>query len=100
MMQLLIPLALLAVVAAWWWFLNRASGHRMWSPIWLALSATAAATLFVISGGVGYRLSRHERFIAGTAWSGSVIWWEVSVGIVLVPVAVFFWRRGLRTKMD
>ena len=36
------------------------------------------------------------RFVAGTAWSDSIIWREVAVGIALIPLAVYFWRRAIR----
>jgi membrane protein implicated in regulation of membrane protease activity len=69
---------------------------RRRTPIFNALSFTAAAALFLVSGLIGYTLSRHDRFVAGTAWSPSVIWWQIAVGVVLLVVAAFFWRRGLQ----
>ena len=65
-------------------------------PLFNALSLTAAAVLFLTTGIMGYTLSRHDRFVAGTPWSESVIWWQVGVGVVLVPLAAYLWRRGLR----
>jgi hypothetical protein len=65
-------------------------------PLFNALSLTAAAALFLVTGLVGYTLNKHDRFVAGTAWSPSVIWWQVAVGAALLPLAVWFWRRGLR----
>lgn len=96
-MERLIPvLTVVAFLAAWWWFAYGRSGGRVWSPMWLAFTTTATAALFLISGSIGYILDRRARFVAGTAWSETVIWWEVGVGIALVPVAVYFWRRGFR----
>jgi len=66
------------------------------TPIFNALSFTAASTLFVVSGLCGYTLSRHDRFVAGTPWSPTVIWWQVWMGLAIVPLAAWFWRAGLR----
>ena len=94
---MVIPLlALVAFLAAWTWFLHKRSDRRMWSPLWLAFTTTAVAVLFIVSGSLGYILSKRARFGAGTAWSDTVLWWEVGAGIVLVPLALYFWRRGLR----
>jgi len=65
-------------------------------PIFNALSLTAAAALFLVTGLIGYTLSKHDRFVDGTAWSPSVIWWQVAVGAVLLVLATWFWQRGLR----
>ena len=70
---------------------------RRRSPIFNALSLTAASVLFVVTGGIGYTLSKHDRFVAGTPWSPTVIWWQVGVGIALLPLAAYFWRRGIRS---
>lgn len=96
-MDRLAALAVVAFLAAWAWFLHKRSRGRQWSPLWLAFSTTAAAALFIVAGSIGYTLSRHERFRAGSAWSETVIWWEVVVGIALVPLAVYFWRRGVHS---
>jgi hypothetical protein len=70
---------------------------RRRSPIFNALSLTAAAVLFVVTGLIGYTLSKHDRFVAGTPWSPTVIWWQVGVGVALLPVAAYFWISGLRS---
>jgi membrane protein implicated in regulation of membrane protease activity len=69
---------------------------RRRSSIFNALSLTAAAALLLVTGLMGYTLGRHDRFVAGTAWSPSVIWWQVVVGAMLLVLAAWFWRRGLR----
>ena len=69
---------------------------RRRSPIFNALSLTAAAALLLVSGIAGYTLNKHDRFVAGTGWTGGVIWWEVAVGAGLLVPAAFFWRSGLR----
>jgi hypothetical protein len=69
---------------------------RRRSPIFNALSLTAASALFVVTGLIGFTLSRHDRFVAGTPWSPTVIWWQVWMGFALVPLAAWFWRAGLR----
>ena len=64
--------------------------------LWMAFSASAASALFLMAGLVGYRLSEHGRYDALTAWSPSVLWWEVGLGLALVPMAFYFWRKGLQ----
>jgi hypothetical protein len=65
-------------------------------PLFNALSLSAAAALFLVTGVIGYTLDKHARFVAGTAWSPSVIWWQVAVGAACLAAAAWFWRRGLR----
>jgi hypothetical protein len=90
-------LILVAFLAAWTWFLYKSSRGRMWSPLWMAFSATAAAALFIGAGAIGYTLSKRDRFVAGTAWSDSVIWWQIGVGLALLPLAVYLSRKGARS---
>jgi hypothetical protein len=97
-MEQFVPLVVVVTfVVAWAWFLRERSGGRAWSPLWLAFSATALAALFLGAGTIGYILSKRDRFMAGTSWSETVLWWEVGVGVALIPLAVYFWRRGLRS---
>jgi len=91
-----IPILIVIIIgAAWQAFLYRLSGRRAWDPLWLAFSTTAGALVFVVAGAIGYRLDRHDRFVAHTAWAGAIIWWQVAVGGGLALMAWFFWRRGL-----
>jgi len=63
----------------------------------VGFTATAASALFLIAGLIiGLNLSKRSRFFIGTAWTDGVIWWQVVVGLVLVPVAVYLLRRGAR----
>lgn len=83
---------LLALVALWWRILHSHSGGRIWSPLWTAFSTTAAAILFLGTG-----LSGYGRTVEASArWSDAVVWREVGVGIALIPIALFLWRKGLR----
>jgi len=50
-----------------------------------------------VAGTVGYNLNVPAATAAGTPWSGRVLWWEVGVGLALVPVAAHCWRRGVRS---
>ena len=45
---------------------------------------------------MGHNLSKRGRFLSSTARTDGVIWWEVAVGLVLVPVAIYLLRRGVR----
>jgi hypothetical protein len=49
------------------------------------------------AGAIGYTLSKRDRFVAGTAWSDSVIWWQIGVGLALLPLAVYLSRKGARS---
>ena len=95
--QLVAVLVIVALLVTWELFLYKSSGGRNRSPLWLAFSTTAAAALFLVAGAIGYTLSKHARFFDGTSWSDGVIWWQVGVGLALLPLAAYFWRRGLRS---
>ena len=99
-MPYLFVAAFLAVLAAWWhfntWFGRSPTAKKSRSPLWLGFTATAASALFLISGSIGYNLSKRSRFLTGTAWNDGVIWWQVAVGVVLVPLALYLLRRGAR----
>ena len=69
---------------------------RRRSPLFNALSLTAVGVLFLVTGLIGYTLDRHTRFVSGTPWASSVLWWQVAAGAVLLAAAVWFWRIGLR----
>src|SRR4029453_9601989 len=90
-------LVIVALVVGWNFFVYKQSGGRMWNPLWIAFSTTALAVLFVGAGAIGYTLSRHDRFVAHTAWTGHVIWSEVGIGLLAGLVAVEFWRKGLQS---
>jgi hypothetical protein len=96
-MEQFVPLLIVvAFLVTWTWFLRQRSRGGLWNPLWLAFSAAALAALFLGAGTIGYILGRRTRF-AGTSWSDTVLWWEVGVGIALIPLAAYLWRRGLRT---
>ncbi|MGH9408133.1 MAG: hypothetical protein ACRD1V_01610 [Vicinamibacterales bacterium] len=69
--------------------------RRSRSPLWTGFSLTAASALFLVTGLIGYNLSQHDRFVTGT-WADGVILWQVVVGLVMLPVAIHFLRRGVR----
>jgi hypothetical protein len=94
----LVPfLVVFGPLAALSWFLGRRSGRRAHHPLWPAFTATAAATILVVAGILGYNLNTADAAAAGTPWSGRVLWWEVAVGLSLVPVAAGCWRHGIRS---
>ncbi len=92
--------AVILVLIAWSWHFhfwsNSPIARRSRSPLWLGFTATAASAMFLIAGVIGFNLSTRSRFLAGTAWTDSVIWWQVVIGLVLVPVAIYLLRRGAR----
>lgn len=90
----------IAVLVAWSWHFhfwsNSPIARKSRTPLWLGFTTTATSALFLVSGVIGYNLNKHTRFVAGTAWNDGVLWWEVAVGVVLLPVAIFLLRRGAR----
>jgi hypothetical protein len=94
--RVIVVLTFVALLAAWNLFLYMQSGSRAWSPLWMAFSTTAAAVLYLVAGTIGYTLSRHDQFVAHSAWTGGVIWWEVGVGLGTALLAAYFWRKGLQ----
>ena len=89
--------ALLAFVAGWHRVMHRQSRGRTWSPLWGAFTATAVAMLFVVAGALGYSLEGDVPFTIGGAWSGSVLWSEIWVGIGVALIAIYLWHRALRS---
>jgi hypothetical protein len=79
------------------WFLHKRFGRRASHPLWPAFSATAGAAMHIVAGTAGYNLNALDAAAAGTPWSSTVIWWEVGVGIALLPVASHCWRKALRS---
>lgn len=96
----LLVAAVIVVLIAWSWdfhfWSNRPTARRSRSPLWLGFTATAASAMFLIAGIIGFNLSKRSRFFTGTAWTEGVIWWQVVAGLVLVPVAIYLLRRGVR----
>jgi hypothetical protein len=92
--------AVVAILIAWSWHFhfwsNSATARRSRSPLWLGFTASGASVLFLIAGMVGLELSARRRFFTDNAWSDGVIWWQVVVGLCLLPVAFLLLRRGVR----
>lgn len=97
MTPVLVVFSFLGLALAWHWFLYKKSGRRPWNPLWLAFTATAAAIMFLVAGAVGYQLSHGVPFTVASAWKDRVIWSQIWAGAAIVVVAVFLWRRGLRS---
>ena len=74
--------------------------QRRWSPVWGAFTATTVSAVYLLAGFSGYQLNRRTRFLAAEAWTDSVIWWQVAAGAALIPVALYFWRRGARVSIS
>jgi len=71
-------------------------GQRRWSPIWGAFTATTVSAVYLVAGLSGYQLDKRTRFLAPEAWTGTIIWWQVAAGAAIIPVAIYFWRKGTR----
>jgi hypothetical protein len=61
------------------------------------MNTTAAAVVFIVAGTTGYNLNALDAAAAGTPWAGTVLWVEVGIGLALLPVAGYYWRRSLRS---
>jgi hypothetical protein len=66
------------------------------NPFRWFFTLTIASLIFLVAGTTGYNLNRHNRFVDGTGWSDTVIWWQVGVGFALLPLAALFWHRARR----
>ena len=97
MASLFVIVLLAGLVLAWHSFVDKRSGGRMRSPLWMAFTFTTAAILFLVAGAVGYKMRHGVPFMNRTAWTDSVIWPEIWTGLALALVAAFLWRRGLRS---
>ena len=86
-----------AVVAGWNVLLYKRPLGPKWTALSMAVTTTFAALFFIGSGSVGYALSRHDRFVAHTAWTNGVIWAQVWVGLAVAACAVVLWRRALQS---
>jgi len=100
LLSYLVVAAVIATVIAWsyqfhFWS-NSPTARRGRSPLWLGFSATGTSALFLIAGLIGANLNKRDAFSNRSAWTDGVIWWEVAVGLVLIPVAVYLLRRGVR----
>src|SRR4051812_48660593 len=78
------------------WWLSRRSAESQRHALWPAFSATAVSAILLIAGFTGYNLNALDAAAAGTHWRGDVIWWQVGIGMALLPVAAYYWRRGIR----
>ncbi len=82
--------------AALGWIIHKRYGRRESHPLWPAFNATAGAAVLIVAGATGYNLNALDANAAGTPWAGTVLWVEVGIGLALLPVAGYYWRKGLR----
>ena len=67
---------------------------RRTTPFSAAFSTTFLAGLFLVTGLMGYSLS-HGLFEG--SWQEGVVWWEIRLGVGFSLIAVYMWRKALRT---
>jgi hypothetical protein len=89
-------LVLVALLALWKWGVHRQANGGRWTSLWLALTTTALAAAFVAAGVAGLSLDAPADAFEAAPWSATVIWWEVAVGIALLPLSVSLGRRALQ----
>jgi hypothetical protein len=96
-MEVVIPLSIVGgSLVAFSWFFHNPSG-RPARPLSVAATWTLATAIHLVGGLTGYNLNAADANAAGTHWTGTVIWWEVGVGLALLPLAIYYWRKGLRS---
>ena len=66
------------------------------SPLQAAFTTTAAGTVFLLTGSLGYEI-RKSGVLPHIQHGDTVVWPQVWWGIGTLVVAAFFWRRALRT---
>jgi hypothetical protein len=96
-LPILVVPAIIVFIVAWHRALYRRTGGRSMGPLWGAFNATLGSVLFLISGAVGYKMSHGLPFTNRAAWTGTIVWPEIAVGLVLAVLAAVLWRFGLRS---
>lgn len=66
---------------------------RFKNPFHAAFYLTCAAALLLVSGSIGYNLSKSAET---PRWSEHFIWWQLLVGLAVLPAAAYWWRKALR----
>jgi hypothetical protein len=64
------------------------------TPFLGGVHTPAMAGLFLVTGLMGYSLS--HGFFEGS-WVDGIVWWEIRFGIVFALLAVYCWRKALRS---
>jgi hypothetical protein len=67
------------------------------NPFHNALSLTLLGMLFVVPGLLGCKLRKSPWTFVGCTWSDSVWWKEVWVGLAVLLLAGYFWKRAIRS---
>ena len=66
-------------------------------PLSVAFTATLMAIVFLTAGTLGYHIKKSNWSFVTATWTGSVVWWEIWIGVLAALCAVYFWRKGLRS---
>jgi hypothetical protein len=96
MESFIVVLTVGVLLAGGTWMQHRLSGGRMWSPLWVAFSLTAAALLFLTAGFTGYELRGGLPFSRASSFTGRVVWEQAGAGVALALIAVPLWIVSLR----
>lgn len=65
------------------------------NPFHNAFTLTLFGSLLVVLGLVGCTLRKSPWTFVACTWSESVWWNEVGVGVGLLLVAIYFWRKAI-----
>ena len=67
------------------------------NPFQIALSLSVFGSLFIVLALAGCRLGKDHYSIVVCRWSDTPWWGDVWVGVGLLTVSLFFWRRAIRS---
>jgi hypothetical protein len=96
MESVIVVLTVGVLLAGGTWIQHRLSGGRMWSPLWVAFSLTAAALLFLTAAFTGYELQGGLPFSRASSFTGRVVWGQAGAGLALALIAAPLWFVALR----
>jgi hypothetical protein len=75
--------------------MTRTAGRNVFQN---AIGATALALIFIVPALFGCNLHKSDSiFVACTPWSETVLWDRVGIGMAVLLVATYFWRRAIRS---
>jgi drug/metabolite transporter (DMT)-like permease len=94
-MGTVITLVVAAAVAIGVWNMSQRQRSNR-SPFPPAFGTTVVGLLFLTTGLLGIRLGKRDAFPHAT-WTGHVQWADVGVGVVVLFLAVWLWRKALRS---
>lgn len=66
------------------------------NPFPAAFSTTFVAILLIVPGLLGYELHKSDWSFMRLTVSDGPVWWQIYLGLLFVPPAMYFWRKAIR----